>query len=64
MYYTLTLSEQDLATISQCLMGGPYGAVKPVVDSVNAQIEAEKAKQAPPPVAPKKRRNPAQEVAK
>lgn len=46
MYHNLTLSDAELMTISKCLEIGPYGEVRPVVDSINAQLRAAKEREA------------------
>lgn len=37
-YYLVKLNDEQLALISRCLMSGPYGLVRPLIDEINHQI--------------------------
>lgn len=41
MTHNIQLTDQQLKVISECLMLGAYGLVRPIVDCINAQLLAE-----------------------
>ena len=41
MTRNIQLTDQQLKVIIDCLMLGPYGLVRPIVDCINAQLVAD-----------------------